>query len=69
MSIQEQARKLMVEERQQSEQLQENLLTRAAEEPTTEEAQERARELLAAERQESEQLQETMLSRTTEEIQ
>jgi hypothetical protein len=71
MTTQEQARKLMAQERQEAEHLQESMLERATEEietPPTSELDEQARELMARERQEAEQLRESMLERATEEV-
>lgn len=70
MSTQEQARKLMVEERRQDEHIQDNMLSRAAEtlENLTEVVTEKARELVVEARQHEEQIQEKMLNRAEEEI-
>ena len=71
MSTQEEARKLMVEQRQHAEQVQEKMLSRTHEEVekhTDKDIEEEARELITKERQDSEQAQEKILSRTTEEI-
>lgn len=71
MSTQEQARKLMVQERKQEEHVEETMLTRAAEEAAEApagEVSEKARQLAAQERQEAERLQETMLTRAEEAI-
>ena len=68
MSTTEKARKLMAQERQHEEHLQENMLSRAVQEvPKSEETAEKARELLTQERKEDSQLQENMLSRAIEE--
>ena len=72
MSTQEQARKLMVEERQHEETLEEKMLTRAVEEVETnmpKEIEEKARELIVQERLHGEEIEEKMLTRANEEIQ
>lgn len=70
-SIGEEARKLMVQQRQHAEHLDESMLNRSVQEVETHvpsETEEEARELLAKERLEKEHLQENMLSRASEEI-
>lgn len=72
MTTSEKARKLMVEERQHEERVQENVLSRAVEAVETglvEETEAKARELMAGERQQEERIQETMLNRAAEAIQ
>jgi hypothetical protein len=70
MSIQEEARKLMIEERRHDEHIQDNMLNRAAEplDSLTEGVSEKARELLVEARQHEEHIQETMSNRAGEEI-
>ncbi len=71
MSTQEQARKLIAQGRQHTEQVQERMLSRASEEVETHtegDTEEKARELIAQERQQAEHLQENMLSRAAEQI-
>ncbi|AIE74455.1 MULTISPECIES: hypothetical protein [unclassified Synechocystis] len=70
MSTQDKARELLAKERQQENQLNENMVARATETDLTvaEELDEKARELLAEERQQEKHMEETMLSRSTEEL-
>jgi hypothetical protein len=72
MTTEQKARQLMVEGRQQEQNLQERLLTRSVEEvevQSVEETEAKARELMVEERQQEETRQETMLSRAEAEIQ
>lgn len=66
MTTSEKARKLMVEERQHEDHVQENVLTRAVEALETglgKETEAKARELMAQERQQEEHIHESMLNR------
>ena len=72
MSTEEQARKLMAQERKHQEHIDHNMLTRSVEEVEELEianTDERARELLAQDRKHEVNLQENMLNRSHEEIQ
>jgi len=71
MSTEEQARKLMAEERKHKEHLDDSMLTRACEEVEhleIGETEERARELVTENRKHEEHVHETMLNRANEEI-
>lgn len=71
MSTTETARKLMVQERKQTEHIEDNMLERSAEavaESQNADTNDKARELLAQERQQQAHLQDNMLERATEEI-
>jgi len=72
MSTEEQARKLMAQDRQHQEHIDHNMLSRSVEEVEELEianTDERARELLAQDRKHEVNLQENMLNRSHEEIQ
>jgi hypothetical protein len=71
MSINEEARELMAQERKHDEHIHESMLNRSVQDletHPTDGTDEKARELLAQERHHQEHLQENMLSRATEEI-
>ncbi|MDJ0713095.1 MAG: hypothetical protein QNJ54_02595 [Prochloraceae cyanobacterium] len=71
MSTEEEARKLMVEQRQHDDRLEENMSNRAHQEVEThtqKDTEEEARELMARQRQHDQQTKENLLSRANEEI-
>ncbi len=71
MNIEQKARELLTKERLEDENLDENILSRSAEEiedGTKAVTEEKARELLAKERLEDENLDENMLTRAVEDI-
>jgi uncharacterized HAD superfamily protein len=74
MKPQEEARKLMAEDRLEAEQVEEKMLERAEEElsagtAAAKDLGEEARELLSQQRQHAQAIEEKMLTRTEEEIQ